>query len=110
MPESGEFIDIGLVLHERSGLLADIRHAVQTRLHASAADSEIHRTIVRMNDRVSHRQRAAGDESFLGGCVAGAIGDYVHGVDFTPTPVKNVHGILILGGELRTVTESCASG
>ena len=63
-----------------------------------------------MNDHVGYWKRTTGDEGFLGGRIAGTVGLQVHGMNFSPAPVEDIHGILILGGKLCTIAESHPCG
>ena len=92
------------------GFLTGISHAIHARLHLASADGEIHRAILRMNDHIRHRQRAAGDEGFLRGGITGTVLLQMHRVDFPPAPVENEKGILILGRKLRAIAKHRSGG
>ena len=110
LPAQGTAVVHGGLAGKFGGFLASISHAIHARLHLAAADGEIHRAILRMNDHIRHRQRAAGDEGFLRGGITGTVLLQMHRVDFPPTPVENEKGVLILGGKLRAVAEDRAGG
>ena len=89
-------------------LLADVADAVEARLHLAAADGEIHRAILGVDERIGHGQGSAGHELFLRGGVAGALRGEVDGVDLAPAPIEGIEGLLVLGRELGAVAEGHA--
>ena len=88
--------------------LAGVGDTIETRLDAASADREIHRAILRMDEGVGHGKGGAGDEILLHPGVARALGFEIHGIDFAPTPVEDVKGVLVFGREFRSVAEGRA--
>ena len=89
----------------RGGFTTGVCHAIQTGLNSPSADRKIHRAVLRMNDRVSHRQRCTRKKFFPGCRVACAIRFQMHGVDLAPAPVENKQSLLIFGRELRSIAK-----
>ena len=92
-------------LARRADLAAGVGHAVEGRLRSAAADGEIHRAVLRVDDHVGHRQRLAAEELLHLGGVAGPLGPEVDGAELAEAPVADEQGVLILLGELRPVAE-----
>ena len=61
-----------------------------------------------MNDRIRHRQRAAGEEFLLRRRVARTLRLEMHRVNLAPAPVEREERVLILRRELRAVAEGHA--
>ena len=99
-----------IILDRVRGFLAGVGHAVEARLDLAAADGEIHRAVLRVDEEVGDGQRRTADEVGLGAGVAGALGLEVDGVDFAPAPIHDEERFLILGGELGAVAERDTGG
>ena len=78
------------------------------RLRPPAADGEVHRAVVRVDDEVGQRQRRAGDELLDSALYALPLGRQVDGVELAVAPVADVERVLVLRGELRPVAEADA--
>ena len=97
-------------LARRVDLAAGVGHTVKGRLCSSAADGQIHRAVLRVDDHVGHRQRLAADELFHLGGVAGPLGPEVDGAELPEAPVADEEGVLILLREFRTIAERDPGG
>ena len=99
-----------LVLDGVGRFLAGVGHAVEAGLDLAAADGEVHRAVLRVDQEVGDGQRGSADEVGLGADIARALGLEVDGVDLAPAPIHDEERFLILGGELRAVTEGDTGG
>jgi hypothetical protein len=99
---------------QRSGLgggfVADISHAIDAGLRFAAADGEVHRAVLRMDDDIGERQRLAEDELLLHGLVAGAFAFEVDGPHGAVGPIVDVDGVLVFRGEFRAGASDDAGG
>ena len=86
-----------------------IGDSIESRLNLSTSDGEVHRSVDRIDDRISDWQRSTCEEFLLGSFVGSSIVFEMDGVQLSPAPIQSEQSILVSGGEFRTVTKSHSS-
>ena len=92
------------------GLITRIENAVEGRGTATAADSKVHGTVVRIDHKVGHGHGFALGEDFIVGGIGGACGGQMDGKHTAIGPVAEVHGVLVFGREFGAIAKDDTGG
>ena len=97
-------------LGQTNAFLPTIGDAIESGLHPSPSDGEIHGPVPGVDQDVRERKRGRTGKFLEASAIGRSLLTEVHGIELSVRPVAGKEGLLVLSRELRSIAETHAGG